>query len=281
MAILEKNGVITGSVDDVVYKYYNGKVVVCRKQTTYRDAKTEGQVVYRVKMRNIQNIYAALKEALRGNFQDKTGRQTDYSRFQGVNMQKPAVYLNKNEVAMKAQVVAPYIVSFGTLVPIEYELKDNSLVTNISLGNLSITPDTTVSEIALAIVKNNDGWEYDDCLEFMVVRQSEGKTPTAKCSFAHLSLDRNDTSKVSEALVVRNTNQIELGSSADGFLQMNVSDNGGFAVIRKRMASKGLMTSTQELAINNPLFDQYHSEKSKQKAMDSYGVNRNKSFLVP
>ena len=281
MAILEKNGVITGSVDDVVYKNYNGKVVVCRKQTTYRDAKTEGQVVYRVKMRNIQNIYAALKEALRGNFQDKTGRQTDYSRFQGVNMQKPAVYLNKSEVAMKAQVVAPYIVSFGTLVPIEYELKDNSLVTNISLGNLSITPDTTVSEIALAIVKNNDGWEYDDCLEFMVVRQSEGKTPTAKCSFAHLSLDRNDTSKVSEALVVRNTNQIELGSSADGFLQMNVSDNGGFAVIRKRMASKGLMTSTQELAINNPLFDQYHSEKSKQKAMDSYGVNRNKSFLVP
>ena len=104
MAILEKNGVITGSVDDVVYKNYNGKVVVCRKQTTYRDAKTEGQVVYRVKMRNIQNIYAALKEALRGNFQDKTGRQTDYSRFQGVNMQKPAVYLNKNEVAMKAQV---------------------------------------------------------------------------------------------------------------------------------------------------------------------------------
>ena len=281
MAILEKNGVITGSVDDVVYKNYNGKVVVCRKQTTYRDAKTEGQVVYRVKMRNIQNIYAALKEALRGNFQDKTGRQTDYSRFQGVNMQKPAVYLNKNEVAMKAQVVAPYIVSFGTLPQVEYELKDNSLVTNISLGDLSITPDTTVSEIALAIVKNNDGWEYDDCLEFMVVRQSEGKTPTAKCSFAHLSLDRNDTSKVYEALVVRNTNQIELGSSAEGFLQMNVSDNGGFAVIRKRMASKGLMTSTQELAINNPLFDLYHSEKNKQKAMDSYGVNRNKSFLVP
>ena len=281
MAILEKNGVITGSVDDVVYKNYNGKVVVCRKQTTYRDAKTEGQVVYRVKMRNIQNIYAALKEALRGNFQDKTGRQTDYSRFQGVNMQKPAVYLNKNEVAMKAQVVAPYIVSFGTLVPIDYELKDNSLVTNISLGNLSITPDTTVSEIALAIVKNNDGWEYDDCLEFMAVRQSEGKTPTAKCCFTHLSLVKNDTSKLSDALIVRNASQIELGSSAEGFLQMNVSDNGGFAIIRKRMASKGLMTSTQELAINNPLFDQYHSEKSKQKAMDSYGVNRNKSFLVP
>lgn len=281
MAILEKNGVITGSVDDVVYKNYNGKVVVCRKQTTYRDAKTEGQVVYRVKMRNIQNIYAALKESLRGNFQDKTGRQTDYSRFQGVNMQKPAVYLNKNEVAMKAQVVAPYIVSFGTLVPIDYELKDNSLVTNISLGNLSITLDTTVSEIALAIVKNNDGWEYDDCLEFMAVKQSEGKTPTAKCCFTHLSLDRNDTSKLSDALIVRNASQIELGSSAEGFLQMNVSDNGGFAVIRKRMASKGLMTSTQELAINNPLFDQYHSEKSKQKAMDSYGVNRNKSFLVP
>ena len=281
MAILEKNGVITGSVDDVVYKNYNGKVVVCRKQTAYRDAKAEGQVVYRVKMRNIQNIYASLKEALRGNFQDKVGRQTDYSRFQGVNMQKPAVYLNKNEVAMKAQVVAPYIVSFGTLVPIDYELKDNSLVTNISLGDLSITPDTTVSEIALAIVKNNDGWEYGDCLEFMAVKQSEGKTPTAKCCFAHLSLDKNDTSKLSDAFIVRNASQIELGSSEEGFLQMNVSDNGGFAIIRKRMASKGLMTSTQELAINNPLFDQYHSEKSKQKAMDSYGVNRNKSFLVP
>ena len=182
---------------------------------------------------------------------------------------------------MKAQVVAPYIVSFGTLPQIEYELKDNSLVTNISLGNLSITPDTTVSEITLAIVKNNDGWEYDDCLEFMVVRQSEGNPPTAKCSFTHLPLDKYNSAKLSEALVVRNVNQIELGSSAEGFLQMNVSDNGGFAIIRKRMASKGLMTSTQELAINNPLFDQYHSDKRKKNALDSYGVNREKSFLKP
>lgn len=274
MAILEKNGVITGSVDDVVYKNYNGKIVVCRKQTTYRDAKTEGQVVYRVKMRNIQNIYAALKESLRGNFQDKTGRQTDYSRFQGVNMQKPAVYLNKNEVAMKAQVVAPYIVSFGTLPQVEYELKDNSLVTNISLGNLSVTPDTTVSEIALAIVKNNDGWEYDDCLEFMAVKQTEGNNPTVKCSFVHLPLDKNMTTKLSDALMVRNASQIGLGASAEGFLQMTAFDNGGFAIIRKRMASKGLMISTQELTINNPLFDLYHSDQRKQEALDSYGVKR-------
>ena len=281
MAIVEKNGIISGSIDNVVYKNYNGKIVACRKQTTYRDAKAEGQVVYRVKMRNIQNIYAALKESLRGNFQDKTGRQSDYSRFQGINMQKPAVYLNKNEVAMKAQIVAPYIVSFGTLAPIEYELRDNLLVTNISLGNLSITPDTTVSEIALAIVKNNEGWEYDDCLEFMVVKQTEGNIPTAKCSLAHLVLDKNVTAKLADALMVRNASQIELGASAEGFLQMNVSDNGGFAIIRKRMASKGLMTSTQELAINNPLFDLYHSDKRMKKALDSYGVKRSKAFLAP
>ena len=281
MAIVEKNGIISGSIDNVVYKNYNGKIVACRKQTTYRDAKAEGQVVYRVKMRNIQNIYAALKESLRGNFQDKTGRQSDYSRFQGINMQKPAVYLNKNEVAMKAQIVAPYIVSFGTLAPIEYELRDNLLVTNISLGNLSITPDTTVSEIALAIVNNNEGWEYDDCLEFMVVKQMEGNTPTAKCSFAHLPLDKNMTTKLSDALMVRNASQIGLGASAEGFLQMTASDNGGFAIIRKRMASKGLMTSTQELAVYNPLFDLYHSDKRMKKALDSYGVKRDKSFLKP
>ena len=274
MAILEKNGVITGSVDDVVYKNYNGKVVVCRKQTTYRDAKAEGQVVYRVKMRNIQNIYASLKESLRGNFQDKTGRQTDYSRFQGVNMQKPAVYLNKKEVAIKAQIVAPYIVSFGTLPPIGYELKDNQLVTDIGLGNLTITPDTTVSELVLAIMKNNEGWELDDCLEFMIVRQMEGQTPTAKCSFTHLPLDKNNSAKLSDALIIYNSNEVVLSSSAEGFLQMNASDNGGFAIIRKRMASKGLLTSTQELAVNNPLFDLYHSDQRKQKALDSYGVKR-------
>ena len=281
MARVDKNGVYSGSIDNLVYKNYNGQIVVCHKQTTYRDAKAEGQVVYRVKMRNIQNIYAALKESLRGNFQDKTGRQTDYSRFQGINMQKPAVYLNKKEVAMKSQIVAPYIVSFGTLAQIEYELKDNQLVTNISLGNLSITPDTTVSEITLAIVKNNEGWEYDDCLEFMAVRQTEGNPPTAKCSFAHLSLDKNVMTKLSDALFVHNASHIELGASADGFLQTNVADNGGFAIIRKRMGSKGLMTSTQELAVNNPLFDLYHSDKRMQKALDSYGVKMDNSFLKP
>ena len=274
MAILEQNGNYSGKISNVVYKNYNGKIVVCHKQTTYRDAKTEGQVVYRVKMRNIQNIYASLKESLRGNFQDKTGRQTDYSRFQGVNMQKPAVYLNKKEVAIKAQIVAPYIVSFGTLPPIGYELKDNQLVTDIGLGNLTITPDTTVSQLVLAIMKNNEGWELDDCLEFMIVRQMEGQTPTAKCSFTHLPLDKNNTAKLSDALIIYNSNEVVLSSSAEGFLQMNASDNGGFAIIRKRMASKGLLTSTQELAVNNPLFDLYHSDQRKQKALDSYGVKR-------
>ena len=274
MAILEQNGNYSGKISNVVYKNYNGKIVVCHKQTTYRDAKAEGQVVYRVKMRNIQNIYASLKESLRGNFQDKTGRQTDYSRFQGVNMQKPAVYLNKKEVAIKAQIVAPYIVSFGTLPPIGYELKDNQLVTDIGLGNLTITPDTTVSQLVLAIMKNNEGWELDDCLEFMIVRQMEGQTPTAKCSFAHLPLDKNNTAKLSDALFIYNANEVVLSSSAEGFLQMNASDNGGFAIIRKRMASKGLLTSTQELAVNNPLFDLYHSDQRKQKALDSYGVKR-------
>ena len=274
MAILEQNGNYSGKISNVVYKNYNGKIVVCHKQTTYRDAKAEGQVVYRVKMRNIQNIYASLKESLRGNFQDKTGRQTDYSRFQGVNMQKPAVYLNKKEVAVKAQIVAPYIVSFGTLPPIGYELRDNMLVTDISLGNLTITPDTTVSQLVLAIMKNNEGWELDDCLEFMIVRQMEGQTPTAKCSFTHLPLDKNNTAKLSDALIIYNSNEVVLSSSAEGFLQMNASDNGGFAITRKRMASKGLLTSTQELAVNNPLFDLYHSDQRKQKALDSYGVKR-------
>ena len=274
MAILEQNGNYSGKISNVVYKNYNGKIVVCHKQTTYRDAKAEGQVVYRVKMRNIQNIYASLKESLRGNFQDKTGRQTDYSRFQGVNMQKPAVYLNKKEVAIKAQIVAPYIVSFGTLPPIGYELRGNMLVTDISLGNLTITPDTMVSEITLAIVKNNEGWELGDCLEFVAVRQMEGKTPTAKCSFTHLPLDKNNTAKLSDALIIYNSNEVVLSSSAEGFLQMNASDNGGFAIIRKRMASKGLLTSTQELAVNNPLFDLYHSDQRKQKALDSYGEQR-------
>ena len=274
MARVENNGNYSGTINNVVYRNYNGTIVACQKPTAYHDAKTEGQVVYRVKMRNIQNIYASLKESLRGNFQDKTGRQTDYSRFQGVNMQKPAVYLNKSEVAMKAQVVAPYIVSFGTLPPVAYSLKDNMLVTGISLGNLTITPDTTVSEITLAIVKNNEGWELGDCLEFVAVRQMEGKTPTAKCIFAHLVLDKNNTAKLSKSVVVRDANQIELGSSAGGFLQMNASDNGGFAIIRRRMASKGLLTSSQELAIKNPLFDQYHSNQRMQKALDSYGVKR-------
>ena len=274
MARVEKNGNYSGTINNVVYRNYNGTIVACQKPTAYRDAKAEGQVVYRVKMRNIQNIYASLKESLRGNFQDKTGRQTDYSRFQGVNMQKPAVYLNKSEVAMKAQIVAPYIVSFGTLPPIGYELRGNMLVTDISLGNLTITPETTVSELVLAIMKNNEGWELDDCLEFMIVRQMEGQTPTAKCSFTHLPLDKNNTAKLSDALIIYNANEVVLSSSAEGFLQMNALDNGGFAVIRKRMASKGLLTSTQELAVNNPLFDLYHSDQRKQKALDSYGVKR-------
>ena len=45
MARVEKNGNYSGTINNVVYRNYNGTIVACQKPTTYRDAKAEGQVV--------------------------------------------------------------------------------------------------------------------------------------------------------------------------------------------------------------------------------------------
>ena len=99
-------------------------------------------MLQRMKWANVLAVYKCLKSYLKDAFETKSGGQTDYSCFMSTNLHAAPVYLPKDEVRMGADVVAPYVVSQGSLPAIRAEVVVP--VTDIVLGTLRMDGDTTV-----------------------------------------------------------------------------------------------------------------------------------------
>mgnify|MGYP003320076504 FL=1 len=274
MARLNKNGTLSGLMGDVVMRAYNNTTYVYVRQEKVNNPQTRGQMVQRTKKQNIVNLYGALKPALKDNFQGKVGKQSDYTMFVSCNLSQQPVYLTSKEASADYySVVAPYIVAFGKLSPIEYSIENEWLVSNIIVGNVELNNDTKVCELANMILSYNAEWKEGDTLEFIICKQNfredaSGETVNvrAECEYANIVLDNGDKSKLSRYL-----DNIELKADGNGCLCLHASSYGGYAIVQKRKTAKDVATGVQSLAVVNPLLEKYTSEEQCEKAIKSYG----------
>lgn len=276
MARVGINGALSGLMGDAVFRNFNGQTYLSARPDKVNNPRTENQQTQRLKLRNIINIYGAMKDALKDNFQAKAPRQSDYTRFQACNLSRPAVYMTMHEGDWnRGSVVAPYIVSFGTLPAIEYHIEDGWMVSNLKVSTLMLNPDTSILDLTSAITTENEDWKKGDTLEIITCTQkvmtgNEPNTyPYTQCSHANIHLT-NDFKKPLASLL----NGIEIKVNEDGCLCVKIPSEGGAALVRKRGEGRDTMTSVQLLEICNPTFDTYHSEERKQLAIASYAKKK-------
>lgn len=260
---------------NVILRNYNGKVYTMVKPDQVNNPRTVGQQLQRLKLRNIINLYGVMKEALKNNFQGKTGHQSDYSRFQGCNLSQPSVYLSLQEASLwYGSVAAPYVISFGTLPSVDYHIEDGWLVSNLTVGEWKMDETSEVRDLAAAIVSNNEEWRYGDVLQLMVCCQEERYgsdgtwlAPTCSCSSANIFLKRETTTPLSRIpIALRVTDQ--------GMLAVRMPEQGGAAMVHKRGEERDTVASVQSLAVRNEFFDKYHSNEYQQRAIDSYAKKK-------
>ena len=149
------NGIISkiaGSAGSLTFKNLNGQTVISEKVTHVRNPRTNAQMQTRTKWGNIIAMYKGIRPLLNYGFENKPRHLSDYNMFVKVNMQRPAVYLTKQQVAGGGCVAAPYQFTQGSLPAIVLTGTGNGAKTDICLGSLNISGTTTVAQFSQAVV---------------------------------------------------------------------------------------------------------------------------------
>lgn len=264
-------GYARGKVGDLVFARRLGQQTTRAYNSNPKDAKTRSQVTQRVKMANVIAMYRALKNICNHSFEGLGVGQTSYSAFVKANLTGNKVSLTKEAASFGACVVAPYLISRGSLSTIQVEGTGADAVTNIAVGNLAISGTTTIGQFADALVANNAGIEYGDQLTYVsLVQQTDANSgyPVVVAGIYEVTLNSASTDKVRDFIP-------EVGSSVkNGFLAHGaLIGRGGFAwILSRKQPGSALMVSTQRLVLTSPdVYDQFATADANTRAISSYG----------
>ena len=279
MAIL--NGMIRkmkGSAGDLTFKTVSGRTIVSEKTTAVKNSRTHAQLKIRMKWANMIQMYKGIAPLLNNGFETKTAGVSDYNMFVKVNSQRTPVYLTKSLVASGACVVAPYQITQGSLPSIVTKGEGSKAVTDISLGNLTISASTTVAEFSNAVVQNNKEYEYGDQISFFSVLQKANAATGVP--YGYFKAEAVVLDKEKNTLLLAIVSKTGFTSSGGYLAHGEDEGDGAFCWVHSRNKNHKTIISSQTLIDNNKLLATYTSPDAYEEAVASYGGYKD-TFLTP
>ena len=273
---------LSGKVGQITYRQTkNGTVAYESPMKPGTPHRSEKQMEQRTQLANLGAVYSQFSPTLKHAFEGING-MSDYNAFVQANMGVCRVYITKQMRLNGGSVLAPYQITRGTLPSIASGTNGNNvLLTNISLGDLTLTGATTVAEFSQAIIANNAEWNEGDQLTFFYGKQTIDAVtgvPRASITGYKVVLDTNDVTPLWDL-----TDKLGF-STVDGMLGMcQPITDGAAAWIHSRLDVNGaLRVSTQFLFVDSTVLARYQTDEAFTKSADSYGgVNANNVFLQP
>ena len=267
-----------GSAGAVTFKQTNGRTIVSEKATTVKNTRTSAQQKQRMRWTNPVQVYKGVSPYLQRAFEKKPANVSDFNMFVKRNVGNNTVYLTKAEVEANACVVAPYIITEGSLARIVTSGEGADTVTDIKLGNLTIDESTTVADLSKAIVNNNAGYDFGEQLSFFsLLQKSDAVTGIPYVSFnaSCIVLDKFNSAKLSDVVNMAGF------ASVGGYLGHGEDEgDGGFCWIHSKATNAGVKVSPQSLIVSNPLLENYTGADAYKRAVATYG-GENTVFLRP
>lgn len=277
---------LKGSVGAVTYTRQKGTGDTIAKQKVPKHViarQTIGLMRQRMQWANIISMWRALNVVgWHPSFPTRNLGQSDYNAFVSRNVGRNRVWLTRDEVRGNACVVAPYMLTNGSLQSIVVSIDStHQAVSDIAVGSLTIGASTTLVEFSQAIVTSNHGrFAYGDQLTLVVATQNvDGVSgePTCVVKCYEVTLQETDPdSRLLEDILGANVYRV-----ADGFLCGVASIIGGVAMVHSRETADGVQVSTQSLVVDNPTLAQYQSGTAFETAVKSYGGLAEPYYLTP
>lgn len=280
MAKVKSGGIrnLIGRVGGNVYYMNKGQNIARELAPAISNPQSAAQQEQRMRWANLVSFYRVnLPWMKRGAFESKKQTWSDYNAFVSANSKVSPVFLTKEIAEQGGAVVAPYIVTKGTLPSVNVNLidSDQTFATDLYTGdNLTILPSTTAQELSRALLDNNNGLREGDQLSFIILFQEmRNSVPFIVARYYEFIIDSTDT---------RTLDNLGLGDLLvdDTFNEMNCLcfiNNGavcGGTCIVSRTTSGEIKVSSQAIALTGScvtFLSGYTSETAFQQAAASYG----------
>ena len=279
MGILKNivNAKISGNVGSMNFRRRGSKVVVAERSYA-NSSKGNGasykQRLHRVRISNVSNVFRAIAAIEARAWQFKIENQSDANMFFAKNLANSPVFLTAEQAKNGAAVIAPYVVSEGTLPSLAQSFDSDTFHSGIQVTAGWIVGQNTIGALSMAIIANNEGVQNGDKFTFAKIQQTSsvinGKTfPMLNVTYFELTLDANSVISVAS---LPNYALMNFAVSDGGEIICNDGGDAAFA-IHSRLLSSKLYTSTQMVSMNpvQTIFEDFTSEAQKARAMDSYG----------
>lgn len=263
----------TGHIDNLTIYQRDGMVISRYRHNTPASQcnPSENQLRQRMRITNNLRLWNSFPKGYRPYFQWRRGGANCYNTFVSYAMQAHPVYLTRQMACRGACVLTDVMVSQGTLYEIMVDNDGIAPITNIKVGSLTLDNDTTVGQLAMAIVRNNFNYQRGDRLRYYLAKQTrlDDGMPMVNVGCHELVLDPTDTTPLQEAL-----GTCPGFALRDDHLAASHTVVGGMAWVHLRQCNSDMLTSTQRMVCNNDgLMQQYGSEEAFVKAKESYLKN--------
>lgn len=270
----------TGSIGDMTLRVVNGQTVTSEK-VTRNTSKTFAQMVRRVQWANVVNLFRAFEGTLHPSFESRPRNWSDFNAFMSANIGQFGVYLTASEASQGGCLVAPYQITRGSLPSVGMGTTEAGVITSdIKVGALDITDETTLAAFSAAVRANNSGWEYGDQLSAYVALQKVNtitQVPYVEVHAYEITLAEDDETLVLDLI----DNDPTCFAVVDQKLCLNAPINGGACYVHSRKDGQKTRVSTQRFTATNDLLDAYTTEAKRTEAIISYGGKTSNAFLTP
>lgn len=270
-------------IGGVVLYSRKGETIARTRASQVSNPRTPVQMMQRVKLANLVNFYRANAAWMRDAFENKHKKESDYNAFVSNNLANSLVALAKSDVDAGAAVVAPYKVTSGSLGVIEMQLNGNDLVSNLLVGNLTITEATTIGQLSQALISNNDGIRAGMQLSLIINLQlaSAGAgVPYINVRTHEVILNTESADLVTDFIPDGILEVVGSGSKSLGVSVATLGDGAATFILSETTGGKTAV-STQSLVFfgSNAVYRSYTSQSQMNAAIASYGENA-ENFLA-
>ena len=160
------------------------------------------------------------------------------------------------------------------------------LVSDVRVGSLVIGAETTVADLANAVIALNDGWQAGDQLTFFYgVQTTDAVTgiPRARIYGYKVMLNPGDSTPLLE--VVNGVGFTSVASAGSGFvlgMDRAIEDGAAVWIHSREDGTGGLKVSTQFMYVDSSVLAGYQTSEAMAGAANSYGgINAQAVYLQP
>lgn len=262
-------GTLSGKLGDLVFFRRKGEQVSRAYVKKVPNPNTRAQVKQRSSLTNIIRLYQSSPSFFASAFQNKKVGQSDYNALVSLNLRSDfQVFLPKEMADNGGGVVAPYIITSGSLQPVIVSGQGVDAVTNIAVGSsFSVTEDTTVAQLSAAILNNNTFIQAGDQLSYLSIEQyTYMEYPRLRARKYELVINTSDNTKVLD-IMPEQAMSVSGGFLAHGELVYS----GAFAWVLSRTVNGSLHVSRQQLIVtDDSLYSDYVGDAAITRAETSY-----------